>query len=93
VIFNISSPLEQTCGNNRKVLGHRSRKMYLHERVSVHLGPGKQLPSLCKVKRSPMFRSLENRYIDLGCAFGRKLLKIQTIEKTGKQNITTSFDN
>lgn len=67
--------------------------MYLHERVSVHLGPGKQLPSLCTVTRGARVLAPENRYIDLGCIFGRKLLKIQNIKKIGKQNITTSFYN
>lgn len=41
----------------------------------------------------PMFQDRENRYIDLGYIFGRKLLKIQNIKKIGKQNITTSFYN
>lgn len=46
-----------------------------------------------KLWEVPMFQNLENRYIDLGCIFGRKLLKIQNIKKIGKQNITTSFYN
>lgn len=37
------------------------------------------------------FQNPENRYIDIGCIFGRKLLKIQNIKKIAKQNITTPF--
>ena len=57
------------------------------------LGQANNCLLFAKLREAPMFRSLENRYIDLGCGFGRKLLKIRTIEKIGKQNIATSFDN
>lgn len=46
-----------------------------------------------RLRGAPVFQRPENRYIDLGCIFGRKLLKIQNIKKIGKQNITTSFYN
>lgn len=57
------------------------------------LGQANNCLLFAKLREVPMFQNLENRYIDLGCVFGRKLLKIQTIEKIRKQNVTTSFDS
>lgn len=53
------------------------------------LGRANNCLLFAKLREASMFQSLENRYIDLGCVFGRKLLKIQTIKTIGKQNITT----
>lgn len=49
--------------------------------------------SFAKLREVPMSQNRQNRYIDFGCIFGRKLLKIQNIKKIGKQNITTSVYN
>lgn len=57
------------------------------------LGQANNCLLFAKLWEVPMFQGRQNRYIDLGCIFGRKLLKIENIKKIGTQNITTSFYN